>query len=163
MLQKLCIEFRKKVYTSNKEINTTPHTYYNKIALLLRSDIKTNPKPNNLQNHSQTHHDKYNTDSYKNTIQFKINKYQHLFEVVISLKMVIQTKRKITTYIFYNKKALLKCGDIECNLGPKFNRLLNHLQIHQERQKTYFYNKTTQIKPEYNHIFELFNHSSIIH
>jgi hypothetical protein len=34
--------------------------------------------------------------------------------------------------------------------------LLDHPQIHHERQKTYFYNKTTQLKPEYNHIFEFF-------
>jgi hypothetical protein len=52
--------------------------------------------------------------------------------------------------------VLLKCGDIERNLGPRVNLLVNHPQIHYEKQKTYFYNKTTQIKPEYNHIFELF-------
>jgi hypothetical protein len=51
---------------------------------------------------------------------------------------------------------LLKCGDIESNPGPRYTSLLNHPQIHHERQKTYFYNKTTQIKPEYNHIFVLF-------
>jgi hypothetical protein len=51
---------------------------------------------------------------------------------------------------------LLKCGDIEHNPGPQVNLLVNHPRIHHERQKTYFYNKITQIKPEYNHIFELF-------
>jgi hypothetical protein len=54
-------------------------------------------------------------------------------------------------YNYYNKNALLKCGDIESNLGPRYTPLLNHPQIHHERQKTYFYHKTTQIKPEYNH------------
>jgi hypothetical protein len=59
-------------------------------------------------------------------------------------------------YNYYNKKSLLKCGDIESNPGPRDTLLLNHPQIHHERQKTYFYNKTTQIKPKYNHIFEIF-------
>jgi hypothetical protein len=60
------------------------------------------------------------------------------------------------TYTFHNKKTLLKCGDIESNPGPRPTLLSNHPQIHLEKQKTYFYNKTTQIKPEYSHILEIF-------
>jgi hypothetical protein len=71
-------------------------------------------------------------------------------------KMSTQANYKPTNYNYYNKKALLKCGEIESNTGPRYTLLLNHPQIHHERQKTYFYNKTTQIKPEYNHIFVLF-------
>jgi hypothetical protein len=78
-----------------------------------------------------------------------------------------QTKNKTPGYTFCNKKALLKSGDIESNPGPRYTLLLNHPQIHLEWQKTYFYNKTTQIKPEYNHIFELFkpylNHTQTTH
>jgi hypothetical protein len=72
------------------------------------------------------------------------------------IKITTQTKIKTPNYTFYNKTTLLKCGDIESNPGPRNTLLLNHPQIHQERQKTYFYNKTTQIKPEYNHIFDLY-------
>ena len=61
-----------------------------------------------------------------------------------------------TTYIFHNKKAILQCGDIESNPGPRPNLLTNHPQLHVEKQKTYFYNKTTQIKLEYRHILETF-------
>jgi hypothetical protein len=83
------------------------------------------------------------------------------------IKKETQTKFKTPSYTFYNKKTLLKCGDIESNPGPRNTLLLNHPQIHQDRQKTYFYNKTTQIKPEYNHIFELYkpylNHTQTTH
>jgi hypothetical protein len=61
-----------------------------------------------------------------------------------------------TNYTFHNTKTLLKCGDIERNPGSRATLLTNHPQIYLEKQKTYFYNKTTQIKPEYKHIFELF-------
>jgi hypothetical protein len=73
-------------------------------------------------------------------------------------KIIPQANNKLPKFTqnYHNKKALLKCGDIESNLGPRHNLLLNHRQIHHERQQTYFYNKTTQIKPEYNHIFEIF-------
>jgi hypothetical protein len=73
---------------------------------------------------------------------------------------------KIPNYTYLNTKSLLKCGDIESNPGPRFTLLLNHPQIHLEKQKTYFYNKTIQIKPEYKHIFETFipylNHTQTI-
>jgi hypothetical protein len=83
------------------------------------------------------------------------NSYKRIITTKIAKKNT-QTNKKIPQYKFYNKKELTKCGDIECNPGPITNLLLNHPQIHHERQKTYFSNKTTQIKPEYNHIFELF-------
>jgi hypothetical protein len=67
-----------------------------------------------------------------------------------------KTKNKTPNYTFHNKKILLKCDDIESNPGPRPTFLLNHPQIYLEKQKTYFFNKTTQIKPEYNHILELF-------
>ena len=60
------------------------------------------------------------------------------------------------TYTFHNKKTLLKCGDIESNPGPRITLLSNHPQIHLMRQKTYFYNKTTKLKPEYKHILDTF-------
>jgi hypothetical protein len=66
------------------------------------------------------------------------------------------TRKKSPSYTFDNKKAILKCGNIERNPGPKFTLLLDHPQIHQEKQNTYFYKNTTQIKIEYEHIFELF-------
>jgi hypothetical protein len=53
--------------------------------------------------------------------------------------------------------------DIESNPRPKPTLLLNHPQEHLEKKKTYFFHKTTQIKPEYNHILDYFNHTSIIH
>ena len=71
------------------------------------------------------------------------------------IKNIPNTKNK-TTYIFHNKKTLLKSGDIESNPGPRPNLLSNHPQRHLEKQKTYFYNKTTQIKPEYRHILKIF-------
>jgi hypothetical protein len=67
------------------------------------------------------------------------------------------TQRKIEyEYTFNNNKSLLKCGDIESNLGPRPTLMFNHPQEHVEKQKTYFFHKTTQIKPEYNHILDLF-------
>jgi hypothetical protein len=72
--------------------------------------------------------------------------------VILTLTPDTHKIKKTPIHTFHNKTALLKCGDIECNPGPRINLLLNHPQIHLERQKTYFYNKTTQIKPEYNHI-----------
>jgi hypothetical protein len=59
-------------------------------------------------------------------------------------------------HTFHNQKSLLICGDIEKNLGPRSTLLSNHPQAHIEKQKAYFYCKTTQIKPEYNHILEQF-------
>jgi hypothetical protein len=77
---------------------------------------------------------------------------------IVRNKIMPQANKKLpkSTQNYHNKKALLKCGDIESNPGPRHNLLLNHPQIHHERQQMYFYNKTTQIKPEYNHIFEIF-------
>jgi hypothetical protein len=59
-------------------------------------------------------------------------------------------------YTFLNKKTILQCRDIESNPGSKLSLFLNHSQEHHNKQKTYFYNKTTQLRPEYNHILELF-------
>jgi hypothetical protein len=72
------------------------------------------------------------------------------------IKEIINTKNNTPKYTFHNKKILLKYGDIESNPGPRPTLFLNHPQIHLEKQKTYFYYKTTQIKPEYNHILEQF-------
>jgi hypothetical protein len=155
MLQKLCIEPRMKKTSSKQKTNTTLHHYY-KMFYLIRSNIITHHVTNKPQKYYQTHLDENKTNSYKNTTQYKINKYQHLSKLIKPFKTITQTKRKIPTYTFYNKKTLLKCGDIERNPGPRINLLVNHPQIYHERQKTYFYNKTTQIKSEYNHIFELF-------
>ena len=74
-------------------------------------------------------------------------------------KFTLKNTRKTNfkpTYIYHNKKILLKCGDIESNPGPRNTLLSNHPPIHMKKQKTYFYNKTTQIKPEYRHILEAF-------
>jgi hypothetical protein len=81
------------------------------------------------------------------------------------IKSTPNRKNKTPNYTFHNKKTLLKCGDIESNLGPKPTSLYNHPQEHREKQKTYFFNKTIQIKPKYKHILELFkpylNHTQI--
>jgi hypothetical protein len=65
-------------------------------------------------------------------------------------------KNMSLAYIFHNQKSLLICGDIEKNPGPRSTLLSNHPQAHTDKQKAYFYCKTTQIKPEYNHILEQF-------
>jgi hypothetical protein len=144
------------------------------------------PIMNILQNHPQTHHDKHTTYFYKNTIQLKDvyqqltletknnNKTENnnlieniIFALIaiiaqtsticyIKIKMVTKAKNITPNYTFYNKKTLIKSGDIESNPKPRFTLLLNHPQVHLERQKMYFYIKTTQIKPKSNHILELF-------
>jgi hypothetical protein len=75
---------------------------------------------------------------------------------ITNKKLTIKKCKKMPNYTFFNKLTILKCGDIESNPGPRFSLLLNHPQEHHDKQKTYFYNKTTQLKPEYNHILELF-------
>jgi hypothetical protein len=159
MLQKLCMKDRK--IFSNK-IYIPPHKRYYKMIHLLRCIIKNHHATKKLQNYSHTYHDIYKTNPYSKITQQKIivitNINTGLIKLVLAFKKITtQTKRKkIPPYTFFNKNTLLKCGDIESNPGPRINLLVNHPQIHHERQKTYFYNKTTQIKPEYNHIFELF-------
>jgi hypothetical protein len=155
MLQKLCIKPRMKKTSSKQKTNTTLHLYY-KMLYSIKSNIITHHVTNKPQTYSQIHLDKNKANPYKKTTQNKSNKYQHLLKLITPLKTITQTKRKIPTYTFNNKKMLLKCGDIERNPGPRINLLVNHPQIHHERQKADFYNKTIQIKPEYNHIFELF-------
>jgi hypothetical protein len=54
------------------------------------------------------------------------------------IKMVTQMKIKTPSYTFHNIITLLKCGDIESNPRPRNTLFLNHLQIHQERQKNIF-------------------------
>jgi hypothetical protein len=70
--------------------------------------------------------------------------------------IITKIKRKIPSYTFHNKKAILICRDIERNFGSKLTLLLNRPQIHQVKHNTYFYKNTTQIKIEYEHIFKLF-------
>ena len=111
-----------------------------------KSDINKTPI------HTQTHHMLYRIlqishlrkKEKKNTTQ-KTNK----------TPILLNTKRKIPSYNYHNKKAILISGNIERNPGPKFTLLLNHPQIHQEKHNTYFYKNTTQIKIEYEHIFIL--------
>jgi hypothetical protein len=74
----------------------------------------------------------------------------------INNNLTIKKCKKMPCYTFFNKKTILQCGDIERNPGPKLSFLLNYPQEYHNKQKTYFYNKTTQLKPEYNHILELF-------
>jgi hypothetical protein len=146
ILQKLCIKDKK--HFQKKEIH---NKHYYKMVHLIKYIIKNHQKTKKSQNHSHTNKDLYKTDPYnKNT--------QHPIKLIIALKKATNpTKRKaIPPYAFFNKKTLLKCSDIESNPGPGFNFLTNHPQIHHDKQKTYFFNKTTQIKPEYHHIFELF-------
>jgi hypothetical protein len=156
MFQKLCIK-DKKIF-SKKETHISLNKHYYKMIHLISCIIKNHQKTKKSQNHSHTNQDIYKTDLYSKTTQQRNNKHQHPIKLTIALKKTTNpTKRKIISpYTFFNKKTLLKCGDIESNLGPRFNLLINHPQIHHDRQKKYFYNKTTQIKPEYNHIFELF-------
>jgi hypothetical protein len=126
--------------------HTQPKTH--KTIHPLHTHHKTQTSKINTQKNKSTHTyiEKYNlTTTTKNPITYKIR-----------IKEITQNNNKIPHYTFYNKIIRLKCGDIESNPGPRHTLLLNHSQIHQERQKTYFFNKTTQIKPEYIHIFELF-------
>jgi exonuclease III len=99
------------------------------------------------------HHQMKKTHQHKHTHAPKRQK-----NIMKRKRITTQTNNKPPYYNnnYYNKKALLKCGDIESNLGPRYTPLLNHPHVHHEKQQTYFYNKTTQIKPEYNHIFKLF-------
>jgi hypothetical protein len=59
-------------------------------------------------------------------------------------------------YTFHNKTTLIKCGDIEGNLGPRPTILLNHPQEHLEKQKTYFFPQNhpnkARIQPYLNYI-----------
>jgi hypothetical protein len=122
------------------------------------SAIKITKQPHKIKTKTTTtktpkNHQRQKTYHHKNTLASKRKK-----EIIKRNRITTQAHNKPTyyKYNYYNKKALLKCGDIESNPGPRYTPLLNHPQIHHERQKTYFYNKTTQIKSEYNHIFELF-------
>jgi hypothetical protein len=94
------------------------------------------------------------------TILKKVKKKKKENHKIKPQKTIITTlykpHRKSPKYTFHNNTSLLKCGDIESNPGPKFTLLLNHPQLHQEKHKTYFYKNTTQIKMEYEHIFNLF-------
>jgi hypothetical protein len=88
-----------------------------------------------------------------------ITNYSRTTQNTLKTKTHKQTPNKSTHLL------LLICGDIERNPGSKLNLLLNHPQIHQEKHNTYFYKNTTQIKIEYEYIFELFkpylNHTHI--
>jgi hypothetical protein len=75
---------------------------------------------------------------------------------IINNKITIKKCKKTTSYTFFNKKTILQCRDIESKPGPRLSLLLNHPQEHHNKQIIYFYNKTTQMKPEYNHILEIF-------
>ena len=127
--------------------------------------------PNTYTNkyNASTHQHKNNKDPLNNT---KTQKYTPKKQNTITLtttsahlplknkelpqtKSIPNTKNK-PTYTFHNKKILLKYGDIESNFGPKPTLLANHPQIDMVKQKTYFYKKTIQIKPEYKHILKTF-------
>jgi hypothetical protein len=135
---------------------------HNKILYPKKIKLKHHYSAQTLITHTQTTQNPNNTPKLvhmypkKNLIKkiAIINRTPTICKTKI--KTVIQTKTEKPSYTFHNKTTLLKCGNIESNPGPKNTLLLNHPQIHQERQKTYFYNKTTQIKPEYYHIFEIF-------
>jgi hypothetical protein len=159
-----------KVYKNkNLKINTKDPTTSNnakisKTPMLLKQTVNTTTTNITKQTHEITikttitkppkHHQTEKTHQHKHTHASKRQKDIMERKIIITT----QTNNKPPYYNnnYYNKKALLKCGDIESNLGPRYTPLLNHPQVHHERQQTYFYNKTTQIKPEYNHIFELF-------
>jgi hypothetical protein len=148
---------------------TSSHTRHNKTTILGPRIIVKNliPKKNTHLDLPQTH----NTYCYQNTTQINPK-----FKQIIKTRKTLPNKNKKTkhhisppksptnltplnndnTYSYNNKKSLLKCGDIESNPGPRITPLHNHPPIHHEKQKTYFYNKTTQLKPEYEHIFKLF-------
>jgi hypothetical protein len=55
--------------------------------------------------------------------------------VILTLTPDTHKIKKTPIHTFHNKKALLKCEDIECNPGPRINLLSNHPQIYLERQK----------------------------
>jgi hypothetical protein len=82
--------------------------------------------------------------------KLNMTNYSRTTQNTLETKTHKQTPNKSTHLL------LLICGDIERNPGPKLNLLLNHPQIYQEKHNTYFYKNTTQIKIEYEYIFELF-------
>jgi hypothetical protein len=134
---------RKKYNKTIKSINHMHHLFTQTPIPYIQTSQKTKDTPKREHMHQNNKINKKTVNHTPNTCKTKI-------------KITTQTKIKTPNYTFYNKTTLLKCGDIESNPGPRNTLLLNHPQIHQERQKTYFYNKTTQIKPEYNHIFDLY-------
>jgi hypothetical protein len=99
---------------------------------------KEKSKTQHRKNENQTKHRKKNATTIHNTKKY----------------IPKDTTQIENEYTF--KKSLLKCGDIESNPGPRPIPLFNHPQEHVEKQKTYFFHKTSQIKPEYNHIMDLF-------
>jgi hypothetical protein len=144
-IMKAPIKIQRKKY--NKTIKSINHMHH----LFTQTPIpyiQTSQKTKNTPKREDMHHK--NNKNNKKTVNHTPNTCK------TKIKITTQTKIKTPNYTFYNKTTLLKCGDIESNPRPRNTLLLNHPQIHQERQKTYFYNKTTQIKPEYNHIFDLY-------
>jgi hypothetical protein len=127
---------------------TPPNTHHKTQAL--KTNTQNKPFHTYIKNYNLTITTKNPTPT-THKIKTKIKNLKK------KLEKNFQTNNETPHYIFHNKKTLLKCGDIESNLGPRHTLLLNYPQIHQERQKAYFFNKTTQLKPEYNHIFVLFN------
>jgi len=59
-------------------------------------------------------------------------------------------------YNFFNKLALLQCGDIEPNPGPMPDILNTHPTTHRRVAKTYFIPNTIKFHPEYQHLASSF-------
>jgi hypothetical protein len=134
------------------DITHTPSQNKNKAKTKVIVLIKTSTET------KKTHHYSKSKPKNKkiNIIQKNIRKNNKTKPNIKKSPSPPNTKRKILKYTFHNKKSILTCGDIESNPGPKFTLLLNHLQDHLKKHKTYFYKNTTQIKNKYVHILEIF-------
>ena len=128
-----------KTLTSQTKQQKNYYYYYYKLKYPIYVKKSTLKSDDNKKYHNP----KFTTPTSKNN-----NK-------ILQIKNSSNTSKKHTR-TFHNKKTLLICGDIESNPRPRPTLLSNHPPIHLEKQKTYFYKKTAQIKPEYRHILETF-------
>jgi hypothetical protein len=120
---------RKKYNKTIKSINHMHHLFTQTPIPYIQTSQKTKNTPKREHMHQKNNKiNKKTVNHTPNTCKTKI-------------KITTQTKIKTPNYTFYNKTTLLKCRDIESNPGPRNTLLLNHPQIHQERQKNTFTTK----------------------
>jgi hypothetical protein len=122
---------KKLEYTFKTKKTTTKniYNYHNKKTSSLNRDPKTNldPTKNILPHYPQLHHNIHETHSYKNNTHIK-NVYQNLSETLIphlnqtnnntythhtQIYTIPTIPRKTPSYVFFNKKLILRCGDIK--------------------------------------------------
>jgi hypothetical protein len=155
---------KSKKDNANSYIHHIKHkTHYHKNIIRIQTHLDKNTTPSYIRKKPkkipvfESHRPKI----YKQKEKTTKKNHHHSFITTHSNKTQnnMEAKNHIPNKQTPNKSThllLLTCGDIERNPGPKLNLLLNHPQIHQEKHNTYFYKNTTQIKIEYEHIFETF-------